>query len=186
MFELRTDRALLVVTGIQAAGKSTVARELAARFRRGVHVEADALQRMIISGAEGVRGPGPPAGEAAQQLRLRLRHMCLLGRSFFDNGFTAVLDDIIIGERWAELQEELAGYTFTLVVLAPRVEVVAGGRDLARTKRPLGPAWATYLDEELRRTMAGVGVWVDSSEQTPEQTADEILAHLPPANRDAS
>jgi len=170
--------ALMVVTGIMAAGKSTIARLLAQRFVRGVHIEADALQRMIVSGGMWVSQPGEPGGEAAQQLRLRLKHMCLLGRSFFEAGFTVVLDDIIMGERWKHLQEELHGLPFSLVVLAPRVEVVASQRDVNRSKDPQGHAWAAYLDRELRTTMAGLGLWIDTSEQTPEETVEQILQRL--------
>ena len=83
---------LIVVTGIMAAGKSTVARLLAQRFVQGVHIEADVLQRMIISGGVWVSQPGEPDGEAARQLRLRLKHLCLLGKSFVEAGFTVVLD----------------------------------------------------------------------------------------------
>ncbi|HEY7294457.1 MAG TPA: phosphotransferase, partial [Dehalococcoidia bacterium] len=51
----------IVLTGIQAAGKSTIAQSLAARFPKGVHIEADLLQRMIVSGAVWPGSPGPPA-----------------------------------------------------------------------------------------------------------------------------
>jgi predicted kinase len=170
--------ALIVVTGIMAAGKSTIARLLAQRFVRGVHIEADALQRMIVSGGEWVSQPGESEGEAAEQLGLRLKNLCLLGRSFFEAGFTVVLDDIIMGERWLHLQEELHDLPFSLVVLAPPVEVVASQRDRNRAKAPQGHAWATYLDHALRSTMAGVGLWMDTSEQTPEETVEQILQHL--------
>jgi len=97
-----------------------VARALAARFERGVHIEADALQQMIVTGGEWPTELADPTGEPARQLRLRLHNVCSLARSFFDSGFTVILDDIIIGERWAELCEDLAGRPFELVVLAPR------------------------------------------------------------------
>jgi predicted kinase len=167
--------ALIVVTGIMAAGKSTVARLLAQRFARGVHIEADVLQHMIVSGGEWPGEPGEPGAEVARQLRLRLKNLCLLGISFFEAGFTVVLDDIILGDRWLHLQEDLQGVPFSLIVLAPRVDVVAQQRDTSRSKAPQGQAWAAYLDHALRTTMAGVGLWIDTSEQTPEETVDQIL-----------
>jgi hypothetical protein len=42
----------------------------------------------------------------------------------------------------------------------------------------LGEKWATYLDRELRATMAGTGSWIDNSHQTPEDTVDEIIRRL--------
>jgi predicted kinase len=169
--------AFIVVTGIQAAGKSTVASLLAHRFPRGVHIEADALQRMIVSGGVWPGEPGPVTGEAATQLRLRLRNLCLLGRSFHDAGFSVVLDDIIIGERWEQIVEELGERPFSLIVLGPSVEAVLA-RDRARAKRTLGKAWARYLDAELRRTMAGIGLWIDNTNQTPAATVEAILSGL--------
>jgi predicted kinase len=168
---------LIVVTGIMAAGKSTVARSLAQRFARGVHIEADTLQHMIVTGNVGVEETGEPSGEAARQLRLRLKHMCLLGKSFFEAGFTTVLDDIIMGERWPQLQSDLQGLPFSLVVLAPQIHIVEQ-RDQDRPKETQGKAWATYLDFELRQTMMGIGLWVDNSEQTQEETTGYILQSL--------
>lgn len=170
--------AFIVVTGIMAAGKSTVGRLLAQRFTKGVHIEADVLQQMIVTGGVWVSQPGEPDGEAAQQLRLRLKNMCILGKSFFEAGFTVVLDDIIMGERWKHLQEELAGLPFSLVVLAPHADVVASQRDMSRSKSSQGYDWAVYLDHELRTSMADYGLWIDTSSQTPEETVEHILQHL--------
>jgi len=169
--------AFIVVTGIMAAGKSTIARLLAQHCVPGVHVEADTLQQMIVSGGQWVSEPGEPSGEAAQQLRLRLKNMCLLGKSFFEAGFTVVLDDIIMGDRWQQLQKELHGLPFSLVVLAPQVNIVQQ-RDLKRPKATQGKTWAEYLDQELRTTMAGIGFWIDTSELTPQETIEQIQKHL--------
>jgi chloramphenicol 3-O-phosphotransferase len=170
-------RMIIAVTGVQAAGKSTVARLLAERFARGVYIEADALQRMIVSGAAWVDQPGPPHGEAKRQLQLRLNHMCLLARSFLDAGFTAVLDDIILGDRYHQLLADLHGYPFSLIVLAPSL-VAVQERDRARPTRTLGDAWASYLDAELHATMRDTGIWIDNSNQTPDDTVDEVIRRL--------
>jgi chloramphenicol 3-O-phosphotransferase len=177
---LNNRQAIIAVTGIQAAGKSTVARLLTERFPRGVHIEADALQRMIVSGAAWVEQPGPPHGEAERQLRLRLTHMTLLARSFFDAGFTVILDDIILGDRCHQLLTNLEGYPFTIVVLAPHLDAVHR-RDRDRPKRTLGDAWAAYLDAELRATMRDTGIWIDNSNQTPDETVNEIIRRIWPA-----
>ncbi len=52
---IESPSAIVLVTVIQAAGKSTVARLLARRFVRGAHVEGDTLHHMIVSGDEATR-----------------------------------------------------------------------------------------------------------------------------------
>ena len=171
-----TPARLFVVTGIQASGKSTVARALAARFDHGVHIEADVLHGMIVTGGILPDGAGPVPYDAARQLRLRLHNAALLARSFREAGFTAVLDDIIIGDRLAHLREDLADVSFELIVLAPHVDAVIADRDPNRAKATIGPAAAHYLDAELRRTMAGIGRWIDTTNMSVSQTVDAILA----------
>jgi adenylylsulfate kinase-like enzyme len=41
---------VFLVTGIQAAGKSTVAQALAEKFERSVHVRGDLFRRMMVNG----------------------------------------------------------------------------------------------------------------------------------------
>ena len=171
--------AIIVITGIQGSGKSTVGPLLAARFERGAFIDADDLHWMIVAGQHWVTGPGDEIShEAAGQLRLRLHNACLLARSFRDAGFAAVAVDIVTGERWEHLRDELRGVPFYFVVLAPDVETVIA-REAGRGKKTvLGPTWAHFLDEDLRKTMAGVGLWVDSSGQTADETVDEIMRRL--------
>lgn len=168
---------MIVITGAMAAGKSTIAGLLASRFARGVHIEADVLHGLIVAGRVGVRIPGTPQGEAARQLRLRLRQMCLLGRSFHEAWFAVVLDDLILGDRWEQLREELLGIPFAFIVLASGVDVLVQ-RDAGRSKPSQGDAWARYLDDTLRATLIGTGHWIDSANQTPEETVKEILRRL--------
>lgn len=173
----RTPR-LIVVSGIQGSGKTTVSGLLARQFERAVHIEADALQRMIVSGGSwaGDAAPGTPTGAADKQLRLRLRNACLLARSFVEAGFDVVIDDLIIGERFGHLRSELAGTPFWLVILAPDLETVIA-RD-ARRQKSVGKEWSRYLNGELLRMRRDIGLWVDSSSQTPDETVAEIMARI--------
>jgi gluconate kinase len=170
---------IIVVSGIQGAGKTTIGRLMAARYERSAFIDADDLASMTVSGQAWVSGPGEPISpEATQQLRLRLHNACLIAKSYREVGFTAVAVDIIAGDRWDHLREELAGVPFRFVVLAPAAEIVIG-REAARGKKTvLGPEWAHYLDGELRGTMRGIGMWVDNSHQTPVQTVDEIMSRI--------
>jgi len=174
--ELDTRTGILVISGTQGAGKTTVASMLARRFARGAHVSADVLQKMIVSGGE---WPEPSTsdrddrvhGEAGAQLRLRVRHMCMLGRSFYEAGFTPVLDDIIIGGGLDDVREDLQGVPFYFVMLRPSLDVVRE-RELGRGTR-LFEEWE-WLDEVIGRTPR-VGLWLDTSRQTAEETVDEIM-----------
>jgi cytidylate kinase len=43
--------AIIMITGIMASGKSTVAQRLAERFPRSVHLRGDVFRRMIVHGS---------------------------------------------------------------------------------------------------------------------------------------
>lgn len=64
-----------------------------------------------------------------------------------------------------------------VVVLAPRADALAV-RASARGKAGYGVWEAEELDRGLRETTPRLGLWLDTSEQTPEETVDEILARL--------
>ncbi|MCH8815801.1 MAG: AAA family ATPase [Chloroflexi bacterium] len=177
--ELDERRAIFVVSGTQGAGKTTVSSLLARRFKRGVRVSADDLQKMIVSGTEWPVAAQTTLNspdfddEVVRQLRLRLHNMCLLGRSFFDAGFAVVLDDIIVGDRLADLRAELSGVEFLFVMLNPSKEAV---RERERQRgTELWREWE-WLTESVEQATPRVGLWLNSSDQTAEETVDEIMS----------
>ncbi|MGW1373095.1 AAA family ATPase [Streptomyces sp. NPDC002446] len=164
---------VIVVSGISAAGKSTVAQALAERLPRSVHVRGDSFRRMIVNGQEHMTAE--PTPEAVAQLRLRYRLAAASADAYAEAGFTAVLQDILIGEHLAEITEMIKSRPLAVVVLAPDPEVVAR-REEKRNKTAYGPDWQPEdLDKVLRDDTSRIGLWLDNSRQTVEETVDEIL-----------
>ena len=176
---------VILVTGIQAAGKSTVAQALAERLDRSVHVRGDVFRRMVVSGRADM-GPADPSAEVIRQLRLRYALAASVADGYADAGFTVVLQDIVLGGYLAEMVAAIRTRPLQVVVLAPRAAVVRE-RDLARQAArgkvayKAGDEGIAELDAHLRRATPRIGLWLDTSEQTVAQTVGEILARGPEA-----
>jgi chloramphenicol 3-O-phosphotransferase len=168
--------AVVLVTGVMASGKSTVAQALAERTARSVHLRGDVFRRMIVSGREDFTPrPGP---EATAQLRLRHQASAAVADLYARAGWTAVVQDVVLGEHLDAYLDAVTTRPLYLVVLAPRPEAVAK-READRPKSGYGGLWTIgALDDALRRDTPRRGLWLDTSDQTPEQTVDRILADL--------
>ncbi|WAU79385.1 AAA family ATPase [Streptomyces sp. Qhu-G9] len=165
---------VILITGIMAAGKSTVAQALAERLPRAAHVRGDAFRRMLVSGrAEYEPGAGP-GSEAEAQLRLRYSLSAATADAYARAGFTAVVQDVVLGENLAAYVELVRTRPLYVVVLAPRPEAVAE-REAGRAKTGYGAWTVGDLDRGLRADTPRVGLWLDTSEQTVGQTVDAIL-----------
>lgn len=169
------DACVFLITGVSAAGKSTVSQLLAERFQRSVHVKGDVFRRMVVSGREHVRPGAPP--EALAQLELRYRLGAATADAYVDAGFTVVVQDIVMGPSLTTYVESIRSRPLFVVVLAPRADVVRS-REAKRPKTAYQPDGPTVddLDAYLRGETPRIGLWLDSSVQTPDETVDEILA----------
>jgi chloramphenicol 3-O-phosphotransferase len=169
--------ALFVISGISAAGKSTVARLLTGRFERGVCVPGDTIREMVVSGRAEMR---PDAG--ADQLRhLLLRYAATLAVAevFLDGGFDVVVEDVIIGPILPDFLELVPVPEFHLVFLDPDAAAIKQ-REQQRDQVAYGPdRWSVSgLQAILREQTDRIGLWLDTTGQTAERTVEAILANL--------
>lgn len=166
------EQAIVLITGIQAAGKSTVAQMLAERLPRSVHLRGDLFRRMVINGRADMTAE--PSPEAIRQLRLRYRLTAATCDAYFREEFTVIAQDVILGEYLAEMVGMIQQRPLLVVVLAPQPRAVAA-REFARAKDSYNKWTVELLDYGLRHDTPRLGLWLDTSEQTPEETVTEIL-----------
>jgi hypothetical protein len=142
-----------------------------------VHLEGDFFRRSVVAGSEEMTPE--PSADALAQLRLRYRLAAAAADAYFEAGFTVVLEDVVAGPLLPELAALIRAHPLQVVVLLPSLEVLRS-RAAARKAGGYGCWSIEELHEGFATGTPRLGLWLDTSGQTPEQTTEEILAH---ANR---
>ncbi|MEU7874050.1 AAA family ATPase [Dactylosporangium sp. NPDC049140] len=171
--------AVYLITGIPASGKSTVAQALAERLPRSVHLRGDAFRRMVVNGRADMT-PAPSA-EAAAQLALRHRLTAGAADTYHEAGFTVVAQDVVLGAHLPAMVAAIRARPLFVVALGPTPSAVSA-RESGRAKSAYDPyGWTVEsLDAELRERTPRIGLWLDTSDQSPPETVDAILAGARP------
>ncbi len=167
-----------LITGVQAAGKSTIADLLASQFERGVHVRGGQFYRWAVRGW--VQPGNEHAGEARRLLDLRYRLAALTADEYCRAGFCTVVQDNIFGADVSRWLQSVVARPRRLVVLRPSMAVVRQReqrRNEATGKVAYRPGW--FSPEDLDGLLAAtppMGLWLDTSALTAEQTVRQILS----------
>lgn len=164
-----------LITGAQASGKSTVAELLAHHFEPSAHVRGYIFATSMVSGRADF-DPDDPAWR--RQLELRYRLSALVAAEYASGGVTAVVQDNIYGPDVVTWIDRAGAGPVHLVVLRPSVGVVEerhARRRQATGKVAYRDGYTPALnDADLATTPAGLGLWLDTSTQTPEETVAAI------------
>ena len=169
------EREIYLITGVMASGKSTVAELLASKIERGVHLRGDVFRRMIVSGRAEMSAQ--PSDEAIRQLHLRYRLTADAAKTYYGNGFSVVLQDNYYGEEISRMLDMLKDYPVQTIVLCPNVETVKKRKKMREKVGYTGfTVEALYAD--FMKATPKIGFWLDTSEQSPEQSVEDILLHF--------
>jgi adenylylsulfate kinase-like enzyme len=167
---------IIVVTGVMAAGKSTVSQLLAERFSRAVHLRGDEFRRVVVRGRVDMSPHGDP--EAERQLALRHSVAAHSADEYAAAGFTVVVQDLFVGTTLQPFLDQLTARPLSLVMLAPDVDTVMQ-RESKRVKVGYGDLCSIRdFDHKVRTETPHIGLWLDSSQQTPDETVEDIVARL--------
>lgn len=164
---------IYIITGIMASGKSTVAELLAQKLKKSVHLRGDVFRRMVTSGRQDMAAE--PSEEAVRQLNLRYDLAAICAERYYAAGFDVVLQDIYIGKVLQEVLARITVRPLHLTILCPNPEVV-DEREKERSKIGYGGGFTPQnMHNILMRETPHIGLWLDSSALTPEQTVNIIL-----------
>ena len=138
------------------------------------------FRRMISSGREEMSAA--PSEEAVRQLHLRYCLTAEAAKTYFDGGFSVVVQDNYYGEALPRMLRLLQGYPVEAVVLCPSLAAVKEREEKRAKTGYTGFSPEALYDAFLAETLR-VGFWLDNTSLSPAQAADAILRRCAGVNR---
>ncbi len=162
-----------LITGLMASGKSTIGDLLARRFDRAVHLRGDIFRKMVVAGREEMSSS--PSPEALAQYTLRCRLAADTAKAYHQHGFQVVLQDNYYGSWLPHMLDMLRPCPVRAVVLCPDADALRR-REAGRRKDGYRQFDLEALHQSFMAQTPRLGLWLDTSQLTAEQTVDRILA----------
>jgi hypothetical protein len=135
-----------------------------------------------------VQFDGADQAEARRLLELRYRLSARAADEYAAAGFATVVQDNIYGDdvtRWLARVEARPRH---LVVLRPSVAVLEArhaGRRQETGKTAYSDSFTPAVNDGHLATTPRIGLWLDTADQSPDETVAEILARAGEASVDA-
>lgn len=167
---------IIAITGPTGSGKSTVSLALAKRIDRCVYIEVDHIKHMIISGFHKSKKNDGKVAWTYSEWMLVGETIGKISSNFLNHDFSVVIGGYMHSEGWEELEKHV---DITLkVTLNPSKETIKIRDSERDDKYYMGEeAIEEHLDY-LSNPKFSSFRQLDSSEQSVDETVDEILGML--------
>ena len=164
---------LFVISGAQAAGKTSVGQALAGALPRSVFIDGDTIGNVVVSGKALMTQP--PQIEAVEQLFLRYAGALTVADVYRSAGFDAVIADNIFGSYLDDFLMIAAPEPVHFVMLTPSIDVIRA-RETARGKNAYRDGITVEgLVDTIEHDTFRVGLWIDNTTLPPAQVAAQIV-----------
>ncbi len=173
---------IYLLIGAPASGKSTLAKALAKRYAKCIHVPVDDLRSMVISGVIHPSATWTP--QLVEQLQLARQSALATALNYQRSNFAVILDDFWDpNSQMQEYQSLWKAQNFVPVLLYPKPEqakVRNQGRYAPGTFRGYIDEGIDIVYKSLQGAVAGLATdgWLvlDTTDDTVDDSVERILA----------